>query len=110
MNKCPDCQGDLEKGVLLDQTYGAVTAQRYAKAEIADKKDSKVMGVFESNFSDIRRVVALRCLKCNRVFLYAQNTITISNLNARGKKMFFFIIGLFALLVFIIFIIGYLTS
>jgi hypothetical protein len=104
MNKCPDCQGDLEKGVLLDQSYGQITAQRYAKAEIADSKDPKMMGVFESNFSDIRRIVALRCLKCNRVFLYAQNTITVSNLNARGKKIFlliFVIMALCALFVYI---------
>jgi hypothetical protein len=75
-----------------------------------------MMGVFESNFSDIRRIVALRCfsdirrivalrcLKCNRVFLYAQNTITVSNLNARGKKIFlliFVIMALCALFVYV---------
>lgn len=28
--QCPDCKGQLEKGCLMDQTYGAVTVQRYA--------------------------------------------------------------------------------
>ena len=98
MNKCPDCQGDLEKGVILDQTYGAVTAQRYARAEIADG-NQKLFGVVEDKFSDIRRVVALRCLKCNRVFLYAQNTVLIPNLNTKVKTRILVIIGIMVLVV-----------
>lgn len=92
MDKCPDCHGELEKGVLLDQMYGGVTAQRYAKADVPDVPDRKVMMVFESKFTDIRRVVARRCINCNRIFLYAQNTITVTSLNRRLAKRIFIIV------------------
>ena len=85
MDKCTDCKGDLEKGVLLDQTYGAITAGRYAKAEIPDVSSKRIFMMLESQFSDVRRIVAKRCVSCNRI-LYTQNTVVVSDVNWVVKK------------------------
>ena len=100
-DKCPDCHGELEKGVLLDQTYGAITAGRYAKAEIPDGPNRKFMFVLESDFTDVRRIVAQRCMNCNKIVLHAQNTVVVSSVNKRTRKMFAFFIG-FSLLIVIV--------
>lgn len=87
MQTCPDCQGTLEKGCLLDHTYGSTIAQRYAKTEVSNATNQTIMGMAESEFKDIRRVIAYRCTKCNRIFQYAQDSIIIPNLSQVNKKI-----------------------
>ena len=86
-NQCPDCKGQLEKGCLIDNTYAAITVQRYARAEVPDTGNQSVMGTTEENFYDLRKTMAYRCTKCNRLFLYALNTITVPDVSAKVKKM-----------------------
>lgn len=105
-DKCPDCQGELEKGVLLDQTYGAITAGRYAKADIPDGPNRKFILAFEADFTDVRRIVARRCVSCNRIILHAQNTVVVGSVNKRSRKMFALIIGFLLIIVIIGFIIA----
>lgn len=93
MNQCPDCKGQLEKGCLIDQTYGAVTVQRYARADVPDTGNKAIMGVSEEKFYDLRKTMAYRCTNCGRLFLYALNTVTIPDLSTRMKK-FWIILGL----------------
>lgn len=107
MDKCPDCHGELEKGVLLDQTYGGVTAQRYAKADMPDAPDARFKIVFESKFTDLRRVTARRCISCNRIFLYAQSTVTVQSLN---KNVFKRLVIIFTILLAIALVVIFITS
>lgn len=95
MKKCPDCGGDFENGVILDSTYGATLVQRYAKSgNVPSGTKNYIIGTNEANFTDLRRVVAYRCLKCNRIFQYAQDSIVLKDLNRRTKRiwMVFFLI------------------
>ncbi len=89
MNKCSDCQGDLEKGALIDTSYGTNLVQRFAKSDnIPSDPKFLIVGNNEANFTDIRRVIAYRCIKCNRIFQYAQETVVIKDLNKRVKNLY----------------------
>jgi len=80
MDKCKDCGGQIEKGAMLDYTYGGVLAQRYSKTDnLPQGKNKAFMGMREADFQDIRRINAFRCIKCNRVYLYAQEIIAAKN-------------------------------
>jgi hypothetical protein len=81
MKTCPDCGGNLEEGALIDFTYGQVVAQRYGKANLPkNKKFHEYTNSIETDFTDTRRVQALRCQKCNRIFLYAQDIVLDKNI------------------------------
>ena len=76
MNKCSDCGGELEKGVLLDHTLGFVAIQRYAQSDnIPTDTNIPLSGRIEANFKNIRRVLAFRCMKCNKINTYAQDIV-----------------------------------
>lgn len=76
MNKCSDCGGELEKGVLLDQMPGFTAIQRYAQIDTLPTDTNVVWkGVREANFKNARRVLAFRCIKCNKLHTYAQDTV-----------------------------------
>lgn len=113
MNKCSDCQGDLEKGALLDFTNYATIAQRFAKSDNIPTNTSSV-GVNEANFKDIRRVIAYRCVKCNRIFQYAQDIIITDDLNKQYKKQSLAMIlltpGIIILILLIVFVVIFLFS
>lgn len=98
LKKCPDCGGEFEDGCLIDQTYGAVTVQRYAKSEIVDDK-KLVIGTTEQAFEDLRKTAAYRCKECNRLFLYALPTVQVRDLRARMNNVWivFLIVGIIAL-------------
>lgn len=98
--KCPDCGGDFENGCLIDQTYGAVTVQRYAKTEVTNDR-RLVIGATEHKFEDLRKTMAYRCKDCNRIFLYALGTIQISDLNSRMRSMWV-IFAIVAIVMFIV--------
>lgn len=110
INRCPDCKGELEKGCLIDHTYGGVAVQRYARSEIPDTPNKAVIiiGVTEENFYDVRKTIAYRCTKCNRLFLYALNTITVPNVSKRIKK--FLLIITVCTIIFIIIAIVLMTG
>ncbi len=93
MKNCPDCGGDFENGVMLDTTYGAVIIQRYAKSNnIPDDSRNFKLAVTESNFEDLRRVVAYRCMKCNRIFQYAQDAVVMQSLTKRTRRMYLVVV------------------
>lgn len=78
LKKCPDCNGELESGCIIDHTYGSVLIQRYVKAEVP-KNNKSVFWIRETDFSDVRRVITYRCVSCNRLFNYAQDFLSVSN-------------------------------
>jgi hypothetical protein len=84
ISKCPDCGGALEEGAILDYTYGGVAVQRHAKA-VVPKKEPFALGP-ETSFHDIRRVVSYRCVKCNRLYPYAQDFVLGETLWQSQKK------------------------
>src|SRR4051812_36624542 len=100
MKKCPDCNGELEQGAMLDFSHGAILAERYAKAVLPEDKNSfNGMKVVETDFTDLRRVQALRCIKCNRIFLYAQDIVLNKNITtARNGYVIAFFIGIVLLM------------
>lgn len=84
----------------MDFTYGAITIEKYAKTKVPEGQ--KFIGMTESNFQDIRRVVTFRCIKCNRLFPYAQNTVLGPNIWKLSKNGLLFaaiiLIAIFGLL------------
>jgi len=105
MDKCPDCNGELEKGCLLDHTYGLALVQRFAKAEIPVGNQKIIWGTREIDFTNVRRVITYRCTKCNRLFNYAQDSLAASNesLNSYRKlQKNTWVIALVVLSIFVI--------
>lgn len=75
IEKCPDCGGELEKGVIPDYLYGGVvTILRYIKGEKSSFTFPFVRVPINSNF---RLINSYRCVKCNRVFLYTDEKETV---------------------------------
>ncbi len=105
MDKCPDCNGELEKGCMIDHTYGAVIVQRYAKAEMPETPQKLVVGIHETDFNDIRRVITYRCTKCNKLFQYAQSFVTIPSLGARNRNIMIVAFGV----AIVIMVVGFLS-
>jgi hypothetical protein len=101
MKKCPDCQGELETGCLIDHGYGAVMIQRYAKIKFP--QDNKKKSLIETDFNDIRRVIASRCTKCNRIFQYAQDFVVQPNIKSKYSIISLYIfLGLLVLTVLLL--------
>ena len=96
MNKCPHCSVELEKGALLDFSYGVVMNQRWAQADTPDEKQKVVLSGIESDYKNLRRVDAFRCPRCNHLYLFAQNTIVVENIKKQNSK---FLLGLLGVLV-----------
>lgn len=86
IKKCPDCGGSLEAGAIIDHTYGSLLVQRYARTNVPDVKAKLTFSTFEEQFNDARKVVNYRCIKCNRLFPYAQEVIQMENVNNSGTK------------------------
>lgn len=110
MKKCPDCNGELEKGCLIDQTYGAITVQRYARSDVPDTPNKVALRISEEKFYDLRKTIAFRCKQCNRIFLYALNTITVPNLSKRIRKWLITMLVIIAVIIIGAIIIGILSS
>ncbi len=94
IKKCSDCGGELEEGAMMDFTYGAVGIQRHAKTQMPQDGQKFQFGMHEASFEDIRRVVAFRCVKCNRIYHYAQDFVLMKSLWAGQKNAYWFIGGL----------------
>jgi len=90
ITKCPDCNGELEKGAIMDYTYGGIAVERYAKTEVPRKQKFALLS--EGNFQDIRRVITYRCTKCNRLFSYAQDIVLGNNVWQTAKKGYIYAI------------------
>ena len=104
-NKCPDCGGELENGLILDHTYGAVFTSRYAKGEVPTNKSQNVIFIHENDYKDVRRVMTKRCTKCNRLFSYAQDFVLMSDPKKAYTKsllVVFAIVGVIFALTFIL--------
>lgn len=106
IDKCPDCKGTLEKGCVIDHTYGSALVQRYAKAEVPTTPLKLMMGMHETDFNDVRRVTTYRCTQCNRLFQYAQSFVIVPNLGVRNRNVIAIIFGV----VFAIMILGFLSA
>lgn len=70
IKSCPDCNGELESGTIIDNTHGGSLVQRYAEATIPES-EKKFMWFTETKFRNIRYVKTYRCKDCNRLFSYA---------------------------------------
>ncbi len=106
MKKCSDCGGELENGFMLDTTYGAVLAQRYGKGELPESK-GRFLGIMEVQPSELRRVKAMRCIKCNKIHLYSQDFIVyVPGSSSQGWVVFIIVLlvitGLFALIAMVL--------
>lgn len=107
MNKCPDCGGEFENGVMLDTTYGSTLVQRYAKSDnVPSGTKNYIIGNNEANFTDLRRVLAYRCIKCNRIFQYAQDSIVLKDLNKRVRRLYIFLVAGLVIVFTVIIILG----
>lgn len=80
IQKCVDCQGDMEMGCLLDHSYTTILSQRYAKINIADTNHYGKSTFRQADFRDLRKVITYRCLKCNKLYHYAEDSVEIPNL------------------------------
>jgi len=98
MTKCPDCGGELENGALLDGNDQGALIQRYAKVDSlpADFPKKVIMSPVETNFKDVRRVLAYRCTKCNKIQIYAQEVFVPGNYFSSKNTVF----GMIVLIVF----------
>ena len=105
---CPDCNGELEQGALLDFTYGGVIVERYAKTDVPTST-KMLVGIHEANYNDVRRVLAKRCTKCNRIFMYAQDIVLTPNLNSANNSRTLIVIGILALAGLIGFIVAFIS-
>jgi hypothetical protein len=103
--KCPDCGGELEQGTLMDYAYNKIFVQRYAQANIPSTNKTK-FGIFETNFLNHRRVIAKRCIVCNRIFLYAQNFITDTEAMEKRANIIIILIIIVSVLIFSMLAIG----
>lgn len=67
--KCRSCGGELESGFPLDFAYASLIVGRYAKG--VAPKGKKMIGLRESKFEEMRKIIAYRCTKCNLLEYYA---------------------------------------
>lgn len=105
--KCPDCGGELEKGLPLDFShYGAIIPQRFAKGAIAST--SMVGFRLVKNITDLRIINAYRCIKCNRLFQYTDEAVTNYHSAQKSSLMIVLLILMFAPM--IVLILGYILS
>lgn len=109
ITKCPDCEGEFEKGVIMDHVYGGIAVQRYARSDVPDTGFQLKLSQAENPFYDVRKVMTYRCTKCNRLFSYALPTVTVKDVNANIKQAWL-IIGSIILAVLIISVIIGITS
>lgn len=98
INKCPDCQGELEQGCLIDQGAGVITVQKFARAETQDIKDKIAFDLSELKLFDLRKTEAYRCKKCNRIYQYALDKIEIPDLSKRMRNYWIIILAFITIL------------
>lgn len=95
LQKCPDCGGELEKGRVVDYSYGGGTFSQYVKVEGVNQS-------FIVDVSEKRVITALRCTKCNRIFQYAsEDVIKVSPARRTANKMMILLVCVMAILLII---------
>lgn len=89
MQKCPDCSGELETGAIVDYNPGGAIPARYGRIELSRQTGGGVFDLIKESvdFKDVRRVIAYRCQKCNRIFQYAQDVVVISDLQKQSNEL-----------------------
>ncbi len=95
MKNCPDCKGELVKGSVIDFTYGGSNASMFAEN---DNAESKHISSIRNNFRNLRKIIAYRCVSCNRIFQYAGTEVIRNNINTAGV---WWVLGLLLLAMFV---------
>jgi hypothetical protein len=69
--KCPDCEGEMVEGFILDMTYGGQLVPRWVEGR---PEKSFWTGV-KTNDKDCRSVETYRCVKCGLLRSYANTKV-----------------------------------
>jgi len=101
IKSCPDCSGVLEKGSILDSTYGGINTSMYVENNQADNNS---ISSYKNTFTNWRKIIAYRCKSCNRIFNYASPTII-----KKSSKIINNVYLMVAMILLILIIVGIIT-
>ena len=102
IKKCSSCNSELESGSLIDFTQGAGLIQRYAKVKDFPTGIKKVLGIYEADFKEMRRVHASRCLSCNQIFLFAQDEVISADLKKSYSKFLSLLVPILIVIIVVV--------
>lgn len=74
--RCPDCEGEMIEGFILDMTYGGQLVPRWLKGK---PEKSFWLGV-KSKGKECRTVETYRCVKCGLLRSYANTEVDVSSM------------------------------
>lgn len=102
MRSCPDCGGELESGSIMDHRgEGMAMVQQYAKSEVPTTPLAFFMGLSETDFTNVRRVVTYRCVGCNRLYSYAQDRVIMSSYPGYGQRLILIVMIFVVVVIFL---------
>ncbi len=69
--KCPDCEGEMVEGFILDMTYGGQLVPRWLKGQ----PESSIWTGVKTKGHECRSVETYRCVKCGLLRSYANTEV-----------------------------------
>lgn len=102
LKKCPDCTGEMEKGICIDFAHGGgIVPEKFALGATPEKSSFQRIGKV-GNLTKVYNVISYRCNKCHRLFQYTEEgSIEMKDVRARAMWIAIIIISLCLIIPFL---------